>query len=114
MGKPFVRFCEGWRHNQCMAEILWHRRETRRQTENTNIMPIARKASFYSTKSHAALYVVVGPATPQDKVDRLLLSQASCCFEALVNAVHDRSGEVADHTMNAIRMNRGKIVTRDH
>src|SRR5262249_53864955 len=49
MGKPFVRFCEGWRHNRCMAEILWHRRETRRQTENTNIMPIARKASFYST-----------------------------------------------------------------
>src|SRR5215471_18731221 len=49
MGKPFVRFCEGWRHNQCMAEILWHRRETRRQTENTNIMPIARQASFYST-----------------------------------------------------------------
>jgi len=24
-----------------MAEIMWHRRETRRQTENTNIMPIA-------------------------------------------------------------------------
>jgi len=38
-GKPFVRFCEGLRDNQCMAEILWHRRETRRQTENTNVMP---------------------------------------------------------------------------
>ena len=36
MGKPFVRFCEGMRHNWCMAEIMWHRRETRRQTENTN------------------------------------------------------------------------------
>ena len=24
-----------------MAEIVWHRRETRRQTENTNVMPIA-------------------------------------------------------------------------
>jgi hypothetical protein len=22
-----------------MAEIVWHRRETRRQTENTNVMP---------------------------------------------------------------------------
>jgi hypothetical protein len=22
-----------------MAEIMWHRRETRRQTENTNVMP---------------------------------------------------------------------------
>jgi hypothetical protein len=41
MGKPFVRFCEGLRYNQCMAEILWHRRETRRQTENTNFAPIA-------------------------------------------------------------------------
>jgi hypothetical protein len=49
-----------------MAEILWHRRETRRQTENTNIMPIARKASFYSTiiqvcsfsKGYALLYVL--------------------------------------------------------
>jgi hypothetical protein len=39
MGKPFVRFCEGMRHNRCMAEILWHRRETRRQTENTNVIP---------------------------------------------------------------------------
>ena len=39
MGKPFVRFCEGMRHNWCMAEIMWHRRETRRQTENTNVMP---------------------------------------------------------------------------
>jgi hypothetical protein len=39
MGKPFVRFWEGMRHNWCMAEIMWHRRETRRQTENTNVMP---------------------------------------------------------------------------
>ena len=39
MGKPFVRVCEGMRHNWCMAEIMWHRRETRRQTENTNVMP---------------------------------------------------------------------------
>jgi len=41
MGKPFVRFCEGLRHNGCMAEIVWHRRETRRQTENTNLTPTA-------------------------------------------------------------------------
>jgi hypothetical protein len=29
------------RHNWCMAEILWPRRETRRQTENTNFTPTA-------------------------------------------------------------------------
>src|SRR6266446_3159062 len=40
-GKPFVRFCEGLRYNWCMGEILWHRRETRRQTENTNVTPTA-------------------------------------------------------------------------
>jgi hypothetical protein len=41
MGKPFVRFCEGLRYNWGMDEILWHRRETRRQTENTNVTPTA-------------------------------------------------------------------------
>ena len=35
MGKPLVRFCEGLDGNFGMDEILWHRRETRRQTENT-------------------------------------------------------------------------------
>src|SRR5436853_6420896 len=46
VGKPLVRFCEGLRRNWCMAEILWHRRETRRQTENTNVMPIALEGLF--------------------------------------------------------------------
>ena len=41
VGKLLVRFCEGLRHNWCMAEILWHRRETRRKTENTNFTPVA-------------------------------------------------------------------------
>ena len=35
MGKPLVRFCEGLDGNFGMDEILWHRRETRGQTENT-------------------------------------------------------------------------------
>src|SRR5262249_46018677 len=56
MGKPFVRFCEGLRYNQCMAEILWHRRETRRQTENTNFTPIAPKTSVYSTKTQTHVF----------------------------------------------------------
>ena len=37
VGKLLVRFCEGLGYNWCMAAILWHRRETRRITENTNI-----------------------------------------------------------------------------
>jgi hypothetical protein len=32
-----------------MAEILWHRRETRRQTEKTNVSLQPRKSSVYST-----------------------------------------------------------------
>jgi hypothetical protein len=34
-----------------MAEILWHRRETRRQTENTNVMPIALEGLFLLDKN---------------------------------------------------------------
>ncbi len=32
-----------------MAEILWHRRETRRQTEKTNFSLEPREAPVYST-----------------------------------------------------------------
>jgi len=54
MGKPFVRFCEGLRHNWCMGEILWHRRETRRQTENTNVTPTAPEdLSLLDKNSHS-------------------------------------------------------------
>jgi hypothetical protein len=31
MGKPLVRFCEGQEINGDMEEIVWHRRESRRQ-----------------------------------------------------------------------------------
>jgi hypothetical protein len=36
VGKPQVRFREGQECYRYMEEILWHRRESRRQTENTN------------------------------------------------------------------------------
>jgi hypothetical protein len=38
VGKPLVRFCEGQEYNCGMDEILWHRRESRRQTEKTNFV----------------------------------------------------------------------------
>jgi len=57
VGKLLVRFCEGLRHNWCMAEILWHRRETRRQTENTNIMPIALEGLSLLDKNSSRLAV---------------------------------------------------------
>jgi len=40
VGNLLVRFCEGLRHNWGMAEIMGPRRETRRQTENPNVMPV--------------------------------------------------------------------------
>jgi hypothetical protein len=43
-----VRFCEEPGLNRRMAEILWHRRETRRQTENTNFGLNGGKAPAYS------------------------------------------------------------------
>ncbi len=38
MGNPLVRFCAGLGNNSGTDEILWHRRETRRQTEKTNFI----------------------------------------------------------------------------
>jgi hypothetical protein len=65
MGKPFVRFCEGMRHNWCMAEILWHRRETRRQTENTNVMPGALEGLILLDKNSCGFARVVFQEPPE-------------------------------------------------
>ena len=48
MGKPLVRFCEGQEFNCGMDEILWHRRESRRQTEKTNFVLQLRESPAYS------------------------------------------------------------------
>ena len=59
------QFLEGWvgaippgysalRHNWSMAEIRWHRRETRRQTENTNVMPGALEGLILLDKNSFA------------------------------------------------------------
>jgi hypothetical protein len=37
--------------NRHMVEILWHRRETRRQTEKTNLDLYSRKRLIYSTNT---------------------------------------------------------------
>ena len=38
MGNPLVRFWEGQEYDWYMEEILWHRHESRRQTEKTNFL----------------------------------------------------------------------------
>jgi ferredoxin len=48
VGKPLVRFCEGQEYNCSMDEILWHRRESRRPTENTNFVLQPREFPAYS------------------------------------------------------------------
>ena len=48
MGNLLVRFCEGLGYNRCMAEILWHRRETRRQQRTqTSACSIGRPSATY-------------------------------------------------------------------
>src|SRR5919198_4346580 len=65
MGKPFVRFCEGMRHNWCMAEIMWYRRETRRQTENTNVMPGALEVLILLNKNSCGFTRVIFQKSPK-------------------------------------------------
>jgi hypothetical protein len=48
VGKPLVRFQEGPENNSDMGEILWHRRESRRQTEKTNITLQSLETPVYS------------------------------------------------------------------
>ncbi len=48
LGKPLVRSERGWRATLDMDEILWHRRETRRQTENTNVILCRGESPAYS------------------------------------------------------------------
>ena len=50
MGNLLVRFWEGQESNWGMEKILWHRRESRRETEKTNIFLQPREAPAYSNK----------------------------------------------------------------
>ncbi len=57
-----------------MAEILWHRRETRRQTENTNVMPIALEGLILLDKNSCSFTFVVfeEASQPFTTLDRAL------------------------------------------
>ena len=59
LGKPLVRFWEGLESNFGMDEILWHRRETRRQTEKTNLILQPGKSPAYSNSPEIACLVEV-------------------------------------------------------
>ncbi len=53
-----VRFCEEPGTNRRMAEIMWHRRKTRRQTENTNISLTDGEDPAYSPNLHLNRWLV--------------------------------------------------------
>ncbi|MGC1951669.1 MAG: hypothetical protein WA970_03645, partial [Gammaproteobacteria bacterium] len=65
-----------------MAEILWHRRETRRQTEKTNFMPVALEG-LISTRlnADANLETATGHLAPYGHTGRTADSGSnmSCC-----------------------------------
>ena len=69
MGNPLVRFWEGQEYNWSMEEILWHRRESRRQTEKTNFF--LSSGSLLSTHkvclSNRAIVHLLDPLSRQNK-----------------------------------------------
>jgi len=52
IGNPLVRFCEGREFNGDMEEILWHGRETRRQTEKTNLLLQSLETPVYESQTN--------------------------------------------------------------
>ncbi len=62
MGKPLVRFCEGLECNFGMDEILWHRRETRRQTDKTKLILQPGESPVYSNSPEKGLPAEVAMA----------------------------------------------------
>src|SRR5262245_17115197 len=101
--KPFVRFCEGLRHNRCMAEIGWHRRETRRQTENTKVMPIALGGLLlldknWNTPLHRRLQVTLAfGCAYQGKLCRGLDGLERWCAEGAHRLAQDRRVPLQRH-----------------
>jgi hypothetical protein len=51
----------GWVTTRAMGEILWHRRETRRQTEKTNVALQPGEFRAYSKPSRPTLATVDPP-----------------------------------------------------
>ena len=57
MGNPLVRFCEGQGNNHEQDDILWHRRESRRTTEKTNLVLPSWESPAYSKKRFFSRHV---------------------------------------------------------
>jgi len=64
VGNLLVRFWEGQESNWGMEKILWHRRESRRETEKTNIFLQPREAPAYSNMENLILPPDCGPCGP--------------------------------------------------
>ena len=59
-----------------MAGIMWHRRETRRQTENTNVMPVALEGLILLDKNSNA------------PIHHQLASRTSLAFRLVLRHTH--------------------------
>ncbi len=71
-----------------MAEILWHRRESRRQTEKTNIFLQPREAPAYSKNEPLSFDIE---------------SECACCQEPIrFTMSHDLSFTIADPSSDPI------------
>jgi hypothetical protein len=63
--------------NRRMIEILWHRRETRRQTENTNFCLNGGKAPAYSPVTSYTISLLAYASEAMPQTDE---SMAPCCW----------------------------------
>ena len=73
-----VRFYEESRTNCRMAEIMWHRRETRRPTENTNIGLTGGKDSAYPPTSIYAIFTRSSALALSGRRDRRAPHRSPC------------------------------------
>jgi hypothetical protein len=72
--------------NRHMVEILWHRRETWRQTEKTNLDLYSRKRLIYSTNAAGWPGAVSRPGLPQIRTCAINASGSSDYGFAVPNA----------------------------
>jgi len=115
VGKPLVRFCEGLDGNFGMDEIVWHRRETRRQTENTKRILQPGESPAYSNSPEIKRRTEVAvrnvaerrPGPHGGKVDVVWEETGTCTIRAAGGGVQARRERCAEQRREGPPPSRG-------
>ena len=105
MGNPLVRFCEGQGYDHEMDEILWHRRESRRQQRKQTSS--CHHGSPLSTRKYGNKTRPKGPVLVHILVHSDLLSRKRSC--RISRAVTMASQAHWQHTPHGLRSSRRGI-----